>query len=180
MASPLPPFLALVVAVLSLAAPTVQACTFAPPGPMLDASLYSGYAFTRHDASQSLETGMLRDGVRLDIARSQCEDFIVLDVIVTLSDPAIIQRNEADWGAYALAVVRHLGRVPDAPPTADLQVFLAGIRDIGPHGGTRAVCADGSTAEPDACTWESGGGFVFSVTRTGATVRVFARRYIGG
>ena len=152
-------------------------CVFNSPRAVLQPKAYVGYTFTRQTLGRALEAAIVRDNLRVEISLSQCVDFIVSEItfIVARGDGPEFDQNY--WLEFARTEIGRLKRNALAGDYRELQQFLARARDIAPRDNKRSMCKDSSTAEAGECSWESMGGFIFQVKKSGTTVRISATEY---
>ena len=151
-------------------------CSFNPPAPMLQAKAYAGYAFKRGAQNNATEKVQLRSNLRLEIAMGQCVDLIVHTFTFTAVDAAKGRHDDRYWFDLARSEIAALKR-KETVTDAELDQFLLRARTLAPQAGARSACKDGSKAESGQCTWESGGGFIVEVKKTGANVTVSVTEY---
>jgi hypothetical protein len=168
--------------------PTLQAaestaagdCVFNPPQAVLQPKAYAGYTFTRQTSGRAIEAARVRDNLRVEISLSQCVDLIISEItfIVPRSDGPEFDENY--WLEFARTEIGSLKRNALVGDYRELQQFLARARDIAPRDNKRSMCKDSSMAEAGQCSWESMGGFIFQVKKTGPKIRISATEYTSG
>lgn len=147
-------------------------CTFQAPVPVLDSKAYPHRAFKRESYNSSTESVTVRNGVRVEIEKSQCVDFVATTISV------VVQREKHDdayWLDFARAEIAKLKFADSATQFSDIGKFLAQAKT-----GKHSACKDGSSAEAGACSWASGGGFSAEVQSDAASTRVTATEYTSG
>lgn len=153
-------------------------CTFNPPQALLHPKAYSNYLFTRKSLNQSVETADVRKGIRIEISRSQCVDFIVNEITFIVSSNHLDSPN--NWLEFARTEIARLERNGSAGDLRELQQFLVQARNIAQRNGIRSKCKDESLAEAGQCSWESMGGYIFEVKKSGSSVRISTTEYVSG
>jgi hypothetical protein len=156
------------------------ACDFQPPEPVLLAHAYAGHVLAQRSGNRLMEKAQLPDGLRIEIQQSTCVDFLTTEFILVFPHNQGPQPESNDWIDIARNTIASLKTRRPAGEYAQLNDFLKRAHALRPRNGTRSSCRDGSDAAPGECTWESLGGFVFSVTRTGQDTRVSVTEYLSG
>lgn len=152
-------------------------CDFQPPQAMLQSTAYAGYAFTRAPENNATERARIRDNLGVEVKTSQCADSIVRTITFIVPSAGNLQRDHRYWLELArteLAALKHKEAVTE---DNDLTQFLLRADAIAPHAGARSACKDGSAADAGECSWDSMGGYIFEVKRSGATIRVSVTEY---
>jgi hypothetical protein len=152
-------------------------CSFQAPQALLQPNAYSHYAFRPGSENRSVESAELRDGLRIEIARSQCVDFLVREI--SLIVPArVAGPNDTARLAFARTEIGRLRRQSPDDNFSELERFLVEARHIAPRKGSRSACKDHSKADAGACSWESMGGFIFKVGKSQGKVRISVTEYV--
>lgn len=159
---------------------TVGVCDFNPPQAVLQPKAYADYTFTRQSLGRATETARVRDNLRVEISLSQCADIIVSEITFIVPPTHARKFDESYWLDFAQTEIGMLKLNPLAGDYRELQQFLARARNIAPHDNKRSICKDNSVAEAGQCTWESMGGFIFQVKKTGSKIRISATEYTSG
>lgn len=156
------------------------ACTFQAPTPVLRPHAYAGQVLTRQSENRSMEKAQLPDGLRIEIRQSACVDFLATEFILIFPRRQGPQPDANTWIDLARGTIANLKTRKPAAEYTQLNDFLKRAHNLRPRDGIRSACRDGSEAAPGECTWESSGGFVFSVKRTGQDTRVSVTEYLSG
>jgi hypothetical protein len=88
--------------------------------------------------------------------------------------------DQNGWIELARTTIAGLTTHKPAAEYKDLNDFLSRAHSLRSRNDVLAACKDGSDARPGECSWESLGGFVFSVRRTGRGTRVSVTQYVSG
>lgn len=155
-------------------------CSFQSPSPVLQPNAYTGQTLTRQSQNRTKEKAQLRSDLRIEIHQSACVDFLTTEFILIVPRD---QRRESDqdgWIDFARAEIANLKTRRPAGEFEGLNDFLKRAHGLRQRDGIRSVCRDGSAAAAGECSWESLGGFIFSVTRTPQATRVSVTEYVSG
>jgi hypothetical protein len=156
------------------------ACNFQPPKPVLLPHAYAGQVLAQGSGNRLMEKVQLPDGPRIEIQQSACVDFVTTEFIMIFPRKQGPQPDSSDWIDIARGTIAHLKKRRPAAEYTQLNDFLKRAHALRSYKGSRSLCRDGSDAAPGECTWESSGGFVFSVKRTGQDTRVSVTEYLSG
>lgn len=165
----------------SQATPSPQpanACSFQPPTPVLSAHAYSGQSLERQSDNRMTEKARLPNGLRIDIRQSACADVLTTEFILRVPEDRRLQLGQDGWIRLAQTTIAELKTHKPAGEYKELDDFLRRAQGQRSRDGTIAACRDGSDARPGECTWESLGGFVFSVKRAKRGTRVLVTQYV--
>jgi hypothetical protein len=154
-------------------------CSFRPPQALLQPGAYRHYAFTPEKDNRAVESAELRDGLRIEISSSQCVDFVVREISLIVPKRAPGPDDKA-WLRFARTEIGRLKRRSGTADFSELERFLAAARQIAPRDGARSACKDHSNAPAGLCSWESMGGFIFTVTQNKGKLRISATDYVSG
>jgi hypothetical protein len=152
-------------------------CSFMAPDPVLRPKAYPGQTLDKRSSHASLETVRPRPGLRIDIRQDGCEDFITTEFTLTVARGQERERTEDEWIAFARAEIAGL-KTSEPRRFRELDVFLAKAHRIKPRNGERALCRDGSAGDAGACSWDSLGGYIFSVKRGRAATTISVIEYL--
>ncbi|MDB5919750.1 MAG: hypothetical protein JWR40_3984 [Massilia sp.] len=154
-------------------------CSFRPPQALLQSDAYWHHAFRSDTGNRAVESAELRDGLRIEISRSQCVDFLVREISLIVPARTVGQGDKA-WLSFAQAEIGRLKRRNPEDDFSELQRFLIEARHIPPRNGTRSACKDHSSAPAGDCAWQSMGGFIFKVSKSKGKLRISATEYVSG
>jgi hypothetical protein len=152
-------------------------CEFQPPQAMLQSTAYAGYTFKRAPENNATERAQIRDKLNVEVATSQCADSIVRTITFIVPSAGNMQHDQRHWLDLARTEIAALKRREADVEDTELKQFLTRAAGIAPRAGTRSACKDGSTADAGECTWDSMGGYIFEVKKSGATIRVSVTEY---
>jgi hypothetical protein len=156
------------------------ACAFQPPTPVLLPHAYVGQVMARQSENRMIEKAQLPEGMRIEIRQSACVDFLTSEFILIFPRKQGPQQDSNAWIDIARSMIANLKTRRPAGEYTQMNDFLKRAHELRPRNGTRSLCRDGSEAAAGECTWESSGGFVFSVTRSGQGTRVSVTEYLSG
>lgn len=159
---------------------SAMACSFQPPTPILLPHAYSGQTLERQSENQVIEKAQLNNGLRIEILQSACADFLTTEFTLIIPRGRNPQPDQNGWIELARTTIAGLKTHKPPSEYAELNEFLGRAPGLRPHNGVLGVCKDGSDARPGECSWESLGGFVFSVKRTERGTRVSITQYLSG
>jgi hypothetical protein len=155
-------------------------CSFQPPAPVLLPNSYSGQTLERQSENRVTEKAQLHNGLRIEIRQSACVDFLTTEFTLIVPRDRNLQLDQNGWIELARTTIAGLKTLKPADEDTDLNDFLSHAEGLRPHNGIVAVCKDGSDARPGECSWDSLGGFVFSVKRTEHCTRISVTKYLSG
>jgi hypothetical protein len=126
------------------------------------------------------EKAQLHNGLHIEIRQSTCVDFLVTEFILIVPRDQHPQPDQDGWIELARTTIASLKTLKPASEYTEVNNFLKHAHDLRPRDGSRSVCRDESEAPPGECSWESLGGFIFSVTHTGQATRISVTEYVSG
>lgn len=165
------------------APPSLQptsACTFQPPTPVFSPNTYPGQTFERQAGNQVTEKAQLPNGLRIEVRQRACVDFLTTEFTLLVPHDQGLHLDQNGWIELARTTIAGLTTHKPAAEYKDLNDFLSRAHSLRSRNDVLAACKDGSDARPGECSWESLGGFVFSVRRTGRGTRVSVTQYVSG
>jgi hypothetical protein len=149
-------------------------CSLSAPDAILLEGAYTNHSFTRVPYHGAIERADIGNGVSLEVRLSSCEDSVYERLSFEIED-----RSKQYDVARSLRLARSMLtslKVNDdgAAIVKGIQVFLSKAKARDVRNGRISVCRDGSVQDKDGCSWSSGGGYVFEVTKRqgGATIVV--------
>jgi hypothetical protein len=159
---------------------SADACSFQPPRPVLLPNSYPGQTLERQSDNGMTEKAQLNNGLRIEIRQSTCVDFLVTDFVLIIPCEQGRQRDRNAQLRLARSTIAGLKtRIPTGG-FAELLDFLRRAPGLRLRDGSLGLCRDGSNAQPGECSWESMGGFVFSVKRSARGTRISVSQYLSG
>jgi hypothetical protein len=152
-------------------------CSLMAPAPVLQPGAYPGQTLDKQNSHMSMETARPQRGLRVDIRQDGCEDFITTRFTLTVARGKEGERTEDEWIDFARAEIARL-KTSEPRRFREMDAFLARAHGIRPRNGERAICRDGSAAAPGACSWDSLGGYIFSVSRGRSATTISVTEYV--
>jgi hypothetical protein len=149
-------------------------CDFAEPHALLQKSAYRAYTFQRTPDNGASESTEISEGVHLEVQQSQCVDFLVRTFTLTVESSITAQPLD-----IAIKEISNIQFSDLSEKPTELLSFLKTRHGRDPRANFSA-CKDGSSAPLGECTWESGGGFSFEVSRKKKQVIISATEYTSG
>jgi hypothetical protein len=157
-----------------------DACTFAPPAPLLQPHAYAGQTQLRAEPNRMQENAQLRAGLHLEIRQGGCVDEVTTDYVFTVAGDGRSQLGDASLIDLARAEIAQLKTRRAPAEQAGLLDFLRRAPGLRLHDGARTLCRDGSVPVTGECAWDSLGGYTVAVKRTGRTTRIVVTESISG
>jgi hypothetical protein len=153
-----------------------DSCSLRAPDPVLRPGAYPGQTLDKRSSHTSMETARPRPGLRIDIRQDGCVDVITARFVLTVARGQERERTEDEWIDFARAEINQLKT--SAPRRFhELDAFLGKAHEIAPRNGERTVCRDGSAGDAGVCSWDSLGGYIFSVRRGRRATTVSVTEY---
>lgn len=159
---------------------SANTCSFQPPVPVLLPNGYPGQTLEWQSENRVTEKAQLQNGLRIEIRQSACADFLTTEFTLIVPGEQDLQLDQDGRIRLARTTIAGLKMRKRADEYADLNDFLGQASGLGPHNDIVAACKDGSQARPGECSWDSLGGFVFSVKRTVHGARISVTKYLSG
>ncbi|ALK98386.1 hypothetical protein AB595_06910 [Massilia sp. WF1] len=153
-------------------------CPLRAPEPLLRPGAYAAQTLSRQDGNEMQETAQLRPGLRIAIRQSSCVDAVTTSLTLQLPRDRRHERTDDEWIDLARA---EIGKLRTAAPPGRLSgvgEFLGKAHGLAPRRGERAICRDGTAPASGECSWDSLGGYIFSVRRMRDTTVVSVTEYI--
>jgi hypothetical protein len=155
-----------------------NACSFQPPAPLLLPNTYAGQSQERQRDNLITEKAHLSNGLRIEIQQSACVDFVTTEFVLIIPREPGRELDQKAQIRLARATIAGLKTARPARENAELLDFLNRAPGLRSHAGSLGSCRDGSEARPGECSWESMGGFIFSVKRTERGTRISVTQYL--
>jgi hypothetical protein len=154
-----------------------DSCSLMAPDPVLRPTAYPGQTLDKRSKHTSMETASPRTGLRVEIRQDGCEDFITTRFTLTVARGGGRERTDDEWIDSARGEIAGL-KTGEPNRFKELESFLATAHRIRPRKGERAICRDGSAGDAGSCSWDSLGGYLFSVKRGRGTTTISVIEYV--
>jgi hypothetical protein len=146
-------------------------CDFAAPTPMLSAQAYKDYNSRTEHPHVLIESATLPDRKRVELRSHTCVDSFGNEVAVTIKNPPRPASDTKYWVGVMQQTLSGIAVDPEFARTVEsMTQFLTKVASLKMEHGRAMLCANGSAPTDGECGWDSGGGFVFRIEKSGGAI----------